>query len=414
MRNLNLALHPNPRRKPYKPRRQTLLSLLLTAAFWWTAPTAHSLTTNSLGLVQYQSFQNQTYTLKPWLGTNIAILTPTNAAFGTNVMTQIVTALDKAYDLYRTATGRQPNTWEPTTLYGRDTISVVSATCGAGCGYLGFNGIEILPAYFDILYNGVATNNQYDQVLFYELGRNFWFYSEQLQYLSPDSDPVVTGFAVYMRFISMDAAGVAGGPFNGHSFTTFRTTVTNLMDSYIANSSLNWGNTFRTGQAPSNPLGLGGADLIASLLMRIGRDFGGPGFPTNFWRYAEYRRRATTTQTAVDNFIFAACAAVNQNLTGIFSDTWKFPVSSDAIVEAQLFWGAPIVLRPAVSIAKSGDSTVRLQWQSQVNTSYQIQSSTNLQSWSDVGSPLTGDGTIRTVTNSTTGFPLRLFRLKLQ
>ena len=391
-----------------------MFSLFLAAAFGLIAPTAYGLTTNSAGLVQYQSFQNQTYILKPWLGTNIAILTPTNAVFGANVMTQIVTALDKAYDLYRTATGRAPTFWDPTTLYGRDVISVVSATCGAGCGYLGFNGIEILPAYFNILYNGVATNNQYDQVLFYELGRNFWFYSGQLQYLSPDSDPVVTGYAVYMRFISMDAAGIVGGPFNGNSFTTFRTTVTNLMDSYVTNSSLNWSNTFRIDKAPSNPLGLGGADLVASLLMRIGRDFGGVGFPTNFWRQVGMRPTGTTTQTAVDNFILAASATVNQNLTGIFSSTWKFPVSSQAIGEALIIWGAPVVLRPAVSIVKSGNSTVLFQWQSQVNTSYQMQSSTNLQSWTDVGTPIAGDGTIRTVTNSTASFPTRLFRLKVQ
>ena len=411
MKNLN-SIISKEERTSHKHLRQTLLSVFLAAAFGLITPTAYCLTTNSLVLVQYQSFQNQTYILKPWLGTNIAILTPTNATYGTNVMTQIVTALDKAYDLYRTATGRQPNTWDPTTLYGRDVISVVSATCGAGCGYLGFNGIKILPSYFDILYNGVATNNQYDQVLFYELGRNFWFYSGQLQYLTPDSDPVVTGYAVYMRFISMDAAGVAGGPFNGYSFTTFRTTMTNLMDAYITNSSLNWSNTFRMDKAPSNPLGLGGADLIASLLMRISRDFGGSSFATNFWRQVELRPAATTTQAAADNFILAACATVNQNLSGIFSATWKFPVSNNAIQECLIRWGAPIVLRPSVTIVKSGDSTVLLKWQSQIDTSYQIQSSTDLQSWSDVGSPIAGDGTLRTVTNSTAGIN-QLFRLKL-
>ncbi|MEO5803385.1 MAG: hypothetical protein ABIR24_07625 [Verrucomicrobiota bacterium] len=375
---------------------------------------AHALTTNSAGLVQYQSFQSQTYTLKPWFGTNIAILTPTNSVLNATVMAQIVTALDKAYDLYRQATGRQPTSYDPTTLYGRDAISVVSATCGAGCGYLGFNGIEILESYFNTLYNGVAANNQYDQVLFYELGRNFWFYSDQLQYHSPDSDPVVTGYAVYMRFVAMDAAGVAGGPFNGYSFTTFRTTVTNLMDSYITNSSLNWSNTFRTGTAPPNPLGLGGTDLIASLLMRIGRDFGDVSFATNFWRQAALRPAAATTQATVDNFILTACATVNQNLSGIFTTTWKFPMSGSAAQEAQTRWGAPVVLHPPVAIGKGVGGTILLKWQTQVNTAYQLQGSTNLQSWTDIGTPVTGDGAIRTVTNSTSSFTTRFFRLKLQ
>jgi len=365
-------------------------------------------------VVQYQSFDNQTYFLRPWFGTNIVILTPTNSVLNPNVMTQIVSAFDKAYDYYRKATGRQPTTWAPTTLYGRDVIAVVSSTCGAGCGYIGFNGIETLAPYFDTLYNVVLTNNQYDQVLFYELGRNFWFYSNQLQYQSPDTDPVVTGYAVYMRFASMEAAGVAGAPFNGNSFTTFRTTVTNLMDSYITNATLNWSNTFRISQAPSNPLGLGGTDLIASLLMRLGRDFGGSSFGTNFWRQVALRPPAATTQTAVDNFILAACATVNQNLCGIFQTTWKFPVSASALSEAQTRWGAPIVLRPPMSVSKGAGNNILMKWQSQVNTSYQVQGSTNLLNWVDVGTPILGDGTIRTVTNSTTGFNNRFFRLKLQ
>lgn len=391
-----------------------LVLLLLLAAMALPTRDAFALTTNSSGLVQYQSFQNQPHTLKPWMGTNIALLTPTNTVLNSNVMAQIVTTLDRAYDYYRKATGRQPTTWEPTTLYGRDVISVVSATCGAGCGYLGFNGIEILGPYFTTLYNGVLANNQYDQVLFYELGRNFWFYGNQLQYKSPDNDPVVTGYAVYMRFASMDAAGVAGAPFNGNSFTTFRTTVTNLMDSYISNASLNWSNTFRIGQAPSNPMGLGGTDLIASLLMRLGRDFSGTSFGTNFWRQVELRPPATTTQAAVDNFVLAACAAVNQNLCGIFQTAWKFQVSANALSEAQTRWGAPIVLRPPVTIRKGAGNSLLIKWQSQVNTSYQLQSTTNLQHWVDVGTPIAGDGTIRTATNSAAGFTNQFFRLNLQ
>ena len=47
----------------------------------------------------------------------------------------------------------------------------------------------------------------------YELGRNFWFWSPQLQFHSPEHDVAVTGFAVWMRFRSMAAAGVRGAPF---------------------------------------------------------------------------------------------------------------------------------------------------------------------------------------------------------
>jgi hypothetical protein len=367
-----------------------------------------------ISAVPYQSFDSQSYSLRPWLGRNIVMLTPLNRTLDGGVMSQIVGALDRAWDYYGLATGRQPTPNSPTTFLGRDTVAVVSSTCGAGCSYLGLTGSELLGSSFDTLYNGVQAANQFDQVMFYEFGRNFWFYGNQLAYVSPDTDPVTTGFAVYMRFTSMDAAGVAGGPFNGHSFTTFCTTVTNLMDSYVTTATLNWSNTFRIGQAPANPLGLGGTDLIASLLMRIGRDFGGPGFSTNFWREVALRPGIATTQGAVDNFILSACAAVNQNLCGIFSTTWKFPVSASALAEAQTRWGTPIVLRPPVTVSKGAGNTILMKWQTKGNTAYQVQGSTNLQYWVDVGAPIAGDGTIRTVTNSTSGSTNRFFRLKLQ
>jgi hypothetical protein len=56
----------------------------------------------------------------------------------------------------------------------------VSQTCGAACSYLGVTGTEIEPPYFQTLYDGIANNDLYDQALFYEFGRNFWFYGDAL------------------------------------------------------------------------------------------------------------------------------------------------------------------------------------------------------------------------------------------
>lgn len=39
--------------------------------------------------------------------------------------------------------------------------------------YLGATGIQVLSPYWNLLYTGVAERNEYDQVLFYEFGRNF-------------------------------------------------------------------------------------------------------------------------------------------------------------------------------------------------------------------------------------------------
>jgi hypothetical protein len=121
--------------------RQSLCAALIL--FVGMAPSrCLGLGTNSGGFVEYISFDDNAYVLKPWYGTNVAILTPTNFAANSNVMTQILDALDKAWDFYFRATEEDPIPYSPTTLLGRDTVAVVTNTCGAGCSYLGFTGTE--------------------------------------------------------------------------------------------------------------------------------------------------------------------------------------------------------------------------------------------------------------------------------
>jgi len=326
-------------------------------------------------------------------------------------------ALDRAYDFYESATAHKPPALDFTFLAGRDTIAVVNSTCGAGCSEVGGTGMEILAQFFQILYNGVATQNQYDQVLFYEFGRNFWFYTRQLAYQGVDQDPNVTGFAVYMRFMAMDAAGVVGGPFNGSTpFPLFRAAVTNLMDIYVQTASLNWSNTFRQNMAPpGSGVGgsdLGGSDLVASLLFRIGRDFGNEHFPLDFWKQVEFRPPAHSTREAADNFVLAASAAVGANLAQVFATTWKWPVSAAAAQEASARWGSPVSFQTRYLLQSAGNQVLRLSWLSQFNSLYQPQESPDLQTWFNVGDPLTGSGSVLSVTVSNSLYPQRYFRLQ--
>jgi hypothetical protein len=147
-------------------------------------------------------------------------------------------------------------------------------------------------------------------------------------------------------------------------------------------------------------------------LKQVRHIFGGPTFGTDFWKQVALRSVALhTTQEAVDNFVLAACATVGKNLTGMFTNTWKFPVSTNAIQEALQRWGQPVVVHPTLSSRVSGNNIV-LQWQTQPNTSYQLQESLDLQNWSDSGTVVKGGGTTWTAPRSFTN-SLTYFRLKL-
>ena len=289
----------------------------------------------------YETFSGTQLSLYAWVGTHVAILTP-EAERDPAVMKRLLQVFDQAYEYYHHITGKEP---EPDKIFeGRSIIAVVVETCGAGCGNVGFTGIELLKNTFEVLYSGVRDRNEFDQVVFYELGRNFWFFEEQVQYKKPDDqDSVPTGYAVLMRFLSMDNAGVRPGPFNGVKFSKFRSTVVGLVKRYEADRRLTWSNTLRVGKAPDNSLRLGSTDLFASFLMRLTRAFGSE-FPARLWPAVATRPPARTTQEAIDNLVLAACAATSKNLTEIFAKRWRWPVSDTAKAEAQSKFGRPIRL----------------------------------------------------------------------
>lgn len=280
----------------------------------------------------YTSFDKASLNLFGWEGTKVVILSR-QSQLNRATMFKWVKAMDTAYSYYKKITGREPANHPATYIGNRTTIADVGATCGAGCGYLGATGIELQNNFFDIMYNAIHNRDEYDQVAFYELGRNFWFYGNQLAYKT--NDPVTTGYAVFMRFMSMEAAGIQGAPFGSWSFANFRQNVENLIDTYAASPSLTWENTLGAGKGVPGS-GLGATDLFASFCFRLRRDFGGEGFVQNVWKIAGELPTANTTQDAVDNFFLASCAAGNKNLTALFR-SWRWPLSAAAVAAAGKF-----------------------------------------------------------------------------
>ena len=317
---------------------------VLNSATFTTAPVSGDCTVSTTFALDgatrqtgYTSFDGKVLTLFAWEGQRVALLSA-RADLDKATMARWLDGLDKGYAFYAATAPRLPT--EDRIVDGRLPFAQVPTTCGAGCGLLGATGIELLSSYFDTIYETLRTTGKFDQAPFYELGRNFWFYSPQLGYRSPDTpDAVVTGFAVFMRFEAMAAAGVPGADFNGRSFAQFQSEVEALIDQYLADPSKTWSNTIRVNQGLPGPYGA--TDLFASFTMRLKRDYGGDAFVAALWKEAAKRPLATTTQDAVDNFILAASAAARKNLTGQF-ERWRWPVSDAARSEAGSRFGLPV------------------------------------------------------------------------
>ena len=260
--------------------------------------------------VTYVTIQGQSLALFPWFGKNVVLLTP-DASLDPDVMSALIGAVDRAYSVYRQITGRTPDPFPPTVLEGRATVAVVpdGATCGAGCGYLGATGIEVAETFFQAIYDGILLRGEYDHLVFYELGRNFWSYSPQLGAL----DPFVTGFAIANRFLSMERAHLDGGPFGSLSFDEFKTSILeDLLDGYLADPTLDWRNTLLANIGPPNPHGWSAADLAGAMMYRIYAE-NGFGKYRAFWRELSRLPTAATAEDAVRNFLLAALAATGED-----------------------------------------------------------------------------------------------------
>jgi hypothetical protein len=264
----------------------------------------------------------QQVSLTPWAGQNVAILTPVGGSFDPAVMSQIIGELDAAWNYYASITGRQPTPWAPTQYEGRDTIAVVSTDCGAACSYPGYTGTEIQPGYFQTLYDGVENSNQYDQVMFYEFGRNFWFYGSQLAPSTTYGSTVTTGFADLMRFQSMNAISVQGAPFDGTPFSTFEAQEWGIANDYDGNLTKTFANTLAVGQSPSV---YGGTDFFSAIIHLLATHYGGDCFETHLWTTVLSEPTVTTDDAAVTNFITAASQVAGVDLRPFFYEYWSFP-----------------------------------------------------------------------------------------
>lgn len=287
--------------------------LLLSATFSCCAET-----------VLYTSFQGSTYELTPWYGQDVAVLTqPPN--LDPTTMNKILSAFDSAWNVYHNLTGQVPISYPPTTLNGKDTIAHVpdGATCGAGCSYLGYTGTEIANTYFNYLYSNANKYGLFDQVQFYEFGRNFWFYQNQLGIV----DPFVTGFAIANRFVSMEQGGIPGAPFynNGMSFADFEAASTSvLLNAYLSDPRLNWKNTLAVGQGvPGQEFG-GAADLAGAFYYKIYSDHGFSDYQS-FFRILSTLPTANTDAAAIQNFEIAALGATGEDYSFLFRDQSTVP-----------------------------------------------------------------------------------------
>lgn len=279
--------------------------------------------------------------LVPWTGTNVVFLT-TRTDFDPHVMGGFVRRLDAGWQLYAELTGRRP---EPLKQIG-DFPTIVAVpgfdyTCGYGCGYVGATGIEV-GAFYDHDYplleqDATAVPHYY----FYEMGRNFYTFGDRHSLFT-------TGYAVFMRYVCLDTLGCPDPD------AATRATIEAAIDGY-QKSGLSFLEAFTTlgGMREKEPrlkdengVPIQPSDqpvIYASAMLRLHREWGGNEGLRRF-----YRHLAACPEVAPDapqagerqalNWLVAASAAAGRDLSTVFADQWRLPLTP---AQRQVLAGVP-------------------------------------------------------------------------
>ncbi len=284
--------------------------------------------------VEYVSFDGNHYDLYSYEGRNVRLL----ADRADLDLSGLISWIDIGYEAYYSATGRHPNDTEQS---DGKTIIARANTCGAGCGYLGQRGIEIAPRFFDEAVEEFARSGRPDHVFFYELGRNFWYYSDQLEF-NPSrvdqshrgsGDFFVNGFPVFMEraiqeFMQLDYSGYGAGA------DGFEESMARWFSGYLSDPSRNYYTDFAVFESslyddPITGYRFGTMDFLAEVLLDVARDHGGMEFVNRLWREVEQRRDWQDEVSALNNLITSASMAAGEDLTSRFRDVYKWPVNEE-------------------------------------------------------------------------------------
>jgi hypothetical protein len=281
----------------------------------------------------------------PWQGKEILFLTTTNS-FDPKVMAAFLDRLDAGWRLYTELTGRRPNLFKQ--IGGKPVIAAVpdaGLTCGYGCGYIGATGIEV-GGFYDHDYPLLARDPKaFPHYYFYEMGRNFYTFSDRHSLF-------ITGYAVFMRYVCMDGLKCEDPD------APTREAIEKA-ESLFAASGLDFLQGFTTfGGLDEKAPRLKHADgrwlqpsdqpvMYSSAMLKLRKDHGGDGWVKRFFaelvkcpKIKVQNREDALRQSR--NWLVAASCAARKDLSPVFVERWKFPLSPlETEVMRKMQWDAP-------------------------------------------------------------------------
>lgn len=263
--------------------------------------------------------------LYPWEGEHVVLLSD-SPSLSESVMTQWAELLDKIYEYYYKCNGRKPDAGRSVHFNGLLPLAQKANIGAAALGGVGWCGIEFETGMFNSCYEDLKNRGVFWCLNIYEMGRNFWFYTDKI-----GDEPQCTGYSVFMQNAMPEILGIKVDPSGTRAAYEKYMADNCTYDDTIGYEDMESGDYGGRG-----PDGYSGPDIFAAFCLKLYDTFGS-GFVEKLWKAVGSMPNSQTgglgyyevEQREVDNFIESCCIAANKDLTRLF-DFWRWPISDSA------------------------------------------------------------------------------------
>ena len=272
---------------------------------------------------------NADFQMLAWEGSSVVFLTK-KGNYDAAELTAFVRRLDDGWATYSELIGKQPK--QHKAIGNKPVICALpksNLSCGYGCGYVGATGIEASAFYSVDLPNFRSHSDSFQHYYFYEMGRNFFVFGDRHSLFT-------TGYAVFMRYVCMDRLKCKDLD------ARTRETIERCEEVY-AKSDIQFFDAFTnlgSGEKASRLKDANGhvirpSDqpvMYATAMLKLRRDYGGDEWVRKFYHAIanckpEKAKDVASAQTQVFNWLVCSSVAAEKDLTAIFADRWRMPLS---------------------------------------------------------------------------------------
>ncbi|MEW4562067.1 family 20 glycosylhydrolase [Bremerella sp. JC770] len=276
-----------------------------------------------------------------WEGHHVVFVTK-QGDYNADQITAFVKRLDDGWDTYAELIGKQPRRFKM--INEKPVICAIpqsNLSCGYGCGYVGATGIEA-SAFYNVDWPAFKMQpSRFQHYYFYEMGRNYFVFGDRHSLFT-------TGFGVFMRYVCMDKLNCVDNDLKtrktiegceeiyARSDVSFFDAFTNLGSGEKSN---------RLRNAEGHPIAPSDQPVMyAAAMLKLRKDYGGDAWVRKFYHRLQECKPAKandmeSAKTQVYNWLVCASAAAGRDLSPVFADRWRMPLTaSQKQVMANVTW----------------------------------------------------------------------------